>query len=231
MSDCINSKDLFDLLINKSQLKNKVFQNVKESFQMMRSAAQEFVNGYTAYHAAVSSSEFIVVEYKDRGEFEFELTFAGDVLVFMLHTNIFEFSRMHEVMKSGYIREDNERSYCGVIHIYNFLADSFRYQRENDLGYLIGRIFVNKENHYFVEGKREIGLLYNNFHSAIMTAETACEILKSSIQYCIHFDLLTPPYDEVKQITLADIQVNLDRMRFSVGKRLGFRFQADEDIL
>ena len=44
------------------------------------------------------------------------------------------------------------RTYCGVINMYNFLSDSFKYNRENDLGYLIGRMFINKEN-TFVEGK------------------------------------------------------------------------------
>ena len=33
----------------------------------------------------------VTVEYHDRGEFEFRLKFAGDVLIFMMHTNVFEF--------------------------------------------------------------------------------------------------------------------------------------------
>ena len=82
-------------------------------------------------------------EFHDKSEFEAELRFGGDVLIFFMHTNIFEFSRDHEVMKTSYVREDPDRSYCGTILIFNFLADSFHYNRENDLGYLIGRIFIN----------------------------------------------------------------------------------------
>ena len=35
-------------------------------------------------------------------------------------------------------------TFCGIINIYNFLSDSFKYNRESDLGYLVGRIFINK---------------------------------------------------------------------------------------
>ena len=92
-----------------------------------------------------------------------ELKFAGDVLIFMMHTNVFEFPRHHEIMRTSYIRDDKNRSYCGIINIYNFLADSFKYNRENDIGYLIGRVFINYENHYYIEGKKELGLIYNDF--------------------------------------------------------------------
>ena len=50
-----------------------------------------------------------------------------------------------------------------MINIYNFLADSFKYNRLNDVGYLVGRVFLNKDLHYFVEGKRQLGFLYNDF--------------------------------------------------------------------
>jgi hypothetical protein len=147
----------------------------------------------------------------------------------MMHTNIFEFSRMHEVMKTTYIHDDKQRSYCGVINIYNFLADSFRYNRINDLGYMIGRVFVNKDNHYFIEGKREIGMLFNNFSSSVMTKESARQIVESSVLYTINFDLLTPPYDQVKEVTVFEMQASLENMKLRTGKRLGFRFQADHE--
>jgi hypothetical protein len=113
--------------------------------------------------------------------------------------------------------------------IFNFLADSFRYNRENDLGYLIGRIFINNESHYFIEGKREIGQLYNNFQSTLMNRETARQVIESAIRYTINFDLLTPPYENMKEVTMADMQNTLDNMKLATGKRLGFRFQGDHD--
>ena len=132
-------------------------------------------------------------------------------------------------MKSPYIRENPNRSYCGVIHIYNFLADSFLYQRENDLGYMIGRIFINNEKHYFIEGKRELGMLYNNFNTSVINPETVQGIVESAIEYTTNFDLLTPPYDEVKLVSVGEMRSNFDKKSLVTGKRLGFRFQADTE--
>ena len=147
----------------------------------------------------------------------------------MMHTNVFEFSRDHQVMKSNYIREDKRRSYCGVIRIYNFLADSFAYNRDQDLGYMIGRVFVNNEKHYFIEGKRELGMLYNNFNTSLITSESVQGIVESAIEYTTNFDLLTPPYDEVKLVSVGEMRSDLDKKSMVTGKRLGFRFQADTD--
>ena len=55
--------------------------------------------------------------------------------------------------KQKYVKEDKMRSFCGVIHVYNFLNDSFKYNRLNDVGNLVARIFVNKDKHFFVEGE------------------------------------------------------------------------------
>ena len=85
------------------------------------------------------------LEYIDRGKFDAEMRMAGDVLFFSMHSNIFEFDRDHSVWKLSYVEEDKMRSYCGIINVYNFLSDSFKYNRFDDLGYLIGRIFVNKD--------------------------------------------------------------------------------------
>jgi hypothetical protein len=148
-----------------------------------------------------------------------------------MHTNVFEFSRDHEVMKTSYIREDILRSYCGVINIYNFLSDSFKYNRVNDIGYLIGRLFINRDKHYFIEGKREIGMLYNNFAQSLIDRQSTRQILESAIRYTVNFDLLTPPYETVKEVTVFDMQTTLDNMRLQTGKRLGFKFQADQEEL
>ena len=164
----------------------------------------------------------------DRGKTEFMLAFSSDVLLFSQHTNVFEFSRNHEVMKTPYIKEDPERSYCGLIHIYNFLSDSLLYHRENDLGYLIGRVFVNKDGHYFIEGKQELGLIYTNFGHAEFNQEAARTLLRSAMEYTAKFDLLTPPYDEVKEITVGNIQDELAYKKMRTAKRLGFQFKADE---
>ncbi|MCK4287880.1 MAG: hypothetical protein KAW86_01635 [Bacteroidales bacterium] len=222
-----NKPELFDALITKATLKQDVYSNTFNTFKLFKSVIKNIV---TDFHKKIKhTNENIPFEYKNKGEFEIELKFGGDILIFMMHTNVFEFSRDHFVMRTSYIKEDINRSYCGVINIYNFLGDSFKYRRINDIGYMIGRIFVNKDMHYFIEGKREIGLLYNNFVSSIMDKKAAKEIVESAIRYTINFDLLTPPYERVKEVSVNEFLSTLDTMTIKTGKRLGFKFQADEE--
>lgn len=220
-------ENLQELVFTKAHLKQEVYQSTKEAFDLFRATTREIITHFQ--QANEEEEKKIRFEFTDRGDFEFEVKFAGDVLIFMMHTNVFEFSRNHEVMKSPYIRENPNRSYCGVIHIYNFLADSFLYQRENDLGYMIGRIFINNEKHYFIEGKRELGMLYNNFNTSVINPETVQGIVESAIEYTTNFDLLTPPYDEVKLVSVGEMRSNFDKKSLVTGKRLGFRFQADTE--
>jgi hypothetical protein len=221
------SNELFNSLVKKATLKQIVYRNTLETLKMLKSGMAALVSDYEALNS--KDSKKIPFTYKDRSEFEAELKFAGDTLVFMMHSNVFEIPRDHEVMNNPYIKEDKERSYCGIINIFNFLTDSFKYNRLNDIGYLIGRVLVNKDMHYFTEGKREIGFLYNSFGISVMNEKTATEILQSAISYTINFDLLTPPYNDVKEVSVQEFISAVDSMLISTGKRLGFKFQADKD--
>ncbi len=220
-------ESLKNLVFDKSDLKQKVFAATKETFELFRTTTRELIATFQEVNRREGRN--VAFEFTDHGDFEFEVKFAGDVLVFDMHTNVFEFSRDHQVMKSPYIREDSRRSYCGVIRIYNFLADSFTYHRDQDLGYMIGRVFVNYEKHYFIEGKRELGMLYNNFNIALINSESVQSIVESAIEYTTNFDLLTPPYDEVKLVSVGEMRSDYDKKSMATGKRLGFRFQADTD--
>jgi hypothetical protein len=222
-----DSEELFQEITSKGSLKQEVYTNTYNTFRKFKSVIKEIVKEYQASDQKVRKP--IPFEYRNRGEFEVELKFAGDILVFMMHTNVFEFPRQHEVSLMPYIQEDKNRSYCGIINIYNFLGDSFKYKRVNDVGYLIGRVFINKDMHYFIEGKREIGFLYQNFASAVMDDDSARKIIQSSIKYTLNFDLLTPPYEQVKILSVHEIQATIDNMKIKTGKRLGFKFQADHD--
>jgi hypothetical protein len=225
----MGANELFDIIINKGSLKQGVYNNTFNTFRLFKKILASLTEDYG--QLSQQKQQSIPFVYSDKGDFQFELEFAGDLLVFMMHTNIFEFSRYHEVMNTQYIRDNKERSYCGMINIYNFLADSFRYNRTNDIGYLIGRIFINKDLHYFIEGKREIGYLFNNFGQAVMDENAARQIIESAILYTVNFDLLTPPFENVKEVTVLDLQNTLDSMKIQTGKRLGFKFQGDHEEL
>jgi hypothetical protein len=49
------------------------------------------------------------------------------------------------------------------------------------------------------------------------------------VNYCLDFDLLATPYDDVKEVTVAEMMEYSQNMSLPTGKRLGFRFQADPD--
>lgn len=229
MEENRSHKDLFKTLIQKSSLKLDIYDNTLQTFKLFKQAIEQLDASYKASLSELAPQREITFENKYRGDFEIEVKFGGDILLFLMHTNIFEFSRDHEVRRTSYIRQDQNRSYSGVINIYNFLADSFKYNRINDLGYLIGRVFVNKDNHYFIEGKRELGFIYNDFGTNEMTEDAARKIVEAAMLYTINFDLLTPPYDEVKLVTVNDMMNTIDAISLRTAKRMGFQFRQDTD--
>ncbi|CAN5515682.1 hypothetical protein BH10BAC1_BH10BAC1_11480 [soil metagenome] len=216
-------------LKEKSSMKQDVYAHTLQAFLILKKATKQIVSELSKEVGAIDKR--VVIEYKEKGEFEFELRVAGDLLIFAMHTNVFEFDKNHQLWKSSYVKEDHARTFCGMINIYNFLNDSFKYNRINDLGYVIGRIFINKENHYFVEGKRQLGFLYNDFVHSMIDEAAIKAVIESTILYCLNFDLFTPPFDAIKEISVMDMQSVSESMQIKTGKRLGFRFQADNDFI
>ncbi|NOZ47769.1 MAG: hypothetical protein GXO79_13455 [Chlorobi bacterium] len=222
------NKLIVSTLAEKSCMKQKVYDNTLEAFQLLKSNLKEITNIYN--RALANVDDRVNLEYKDKGAFETELKVAGDVLIFTMHSNIFEFDRDHGIWKTSYIKSNKLCSYTGIINIYNFLTDSLKYNRVDDLGYLIGRIFINKDKHFFVEGKRQLGFLYNDFGRAVINEETIRQIIESAILYTLEFDLLVPPYDTMKIVSVGQMNEKINKSKTATGKRLGFKFYADNDF-
>jgi len=130
-----NQRDaLFQSLIQKSTLKQDIYANTFAALRLFKSVIEEITTDYFLKFESMKTHRYIAFENRYRGDFEIELKFGGDILLFLMHTNVFEFNRDHEIMRSPYIRQDKDRSYCGIINIYNFLSDSFKYNRFNDIG-------------------------------------------------------------------------------------------------
>jgi len=219
-----NTKAVCDQIKSKMELKIGVYKNIEAAFDLFKVIAETYPEKFQEHHP----NSDIEVKYESKQPKSFQLQFGSDILYFTLHSNVFEFNRDHELMRTPYIREDKERSYCGMISIYNFLTDSVLYNRSNDVGYLIGRIFVNKENHCYIDGKREVGQVYSNFNATVFNHELAILILEAAIQYTVNFDLLVPPYEMVKEISVNEmLEFENKQNHAKTGKRLGFRFQAD----
>ena len=153
---------------------------------------------------------------------------ANDILIFQMHTDVFEFDANHLIWQNPYVQSDRENSYCGLINIYNFLSDSFKFNRNADEGYLIGRIFINRERRYFVEGKQQTSMRAMNFGKAEIDREALIAILEPAIWFALNFDLLMPPYEDNKRVTVDQFNTKMDNSKFVTGKRLGYDFEVED---
>lgn len=218
---------IIETFVGKSNLKQKVFDNTFSTFNLLKETLFEL--------AAEMDDELdgkldrrTRLEYRDRGKFEAQLQIASDLLIFQMHTDVFTFDANHLIWQNAYVRENRENAYCGVINIYNFLSDSFKFNRNADEGYLIGRIFINRENRYFVEGKRQSSLRAMNFGKGEISRDALLAILEEAIHDALNFDLLMPPYEDNKRVTVDQFNTKLDNSKFVTGKRLGYDFNVDD---
>ena len=227
MTEENNEATQMDGLIAKTNLKQEVYRNTVAMFAVLKEVLRELADEYRE-QLKDKVDESILPFFQEKGPFEAEFKLGGDVLIFSMHSNVFVFNREHPIWKLEYIKANAMNSYCGVFSIYNFLADSFKYNRTQDLGYLIARIFVNRENHFFVEGKRQSNEVVKDFGVDELTKEYMKDIIETAVQYAIDFDLLVPPYDDVKIATVEQMQVEINHSRIQTGKRLGFKFNSDD---
>ena len=218
---------ILDTIIRKSTLKQRVFDNTFRAFNSLKETLLEMASEMDD-ELDGKLDRRVRLEYRDRGKFEAQLQIAEDILIFSMHSNVFEFNREHIIWQNSYVRDNRDNSYCGIINIYNFLSDSFKYNRSADEGYLIGRIFVNREMQYFVEGKRQISMRHNNFGTQRIDRDALLNIVETAIDYTIDFDLLVPPYDAVKIVSVDQLNTKIENSKIQTGKRLGYKFCSDD---
>jgi hypothetical protein len=216
-------------LKEKSMLKQKVYDNTLFSFGIVKEILRGLSKDLSFNISGVDQR--IKLEYTDRSSFDAQIKVAADILLFSMHSNIFQFDREHPAWKTAYIQKNKYNAYSGIINIYNFLADSFKYSRFDDLGYLIARIFINHENQYFVEGKRQMGMLFTNYGNEEISKPALQNIIYTAIQYALEFDLLVPPYDTVKIATVGQAEAKIQHSKIITGKRLGFQFNSDDVLI
>ncbi len=164
----------------------------------------------------------------EKSDFEFHVYIGSDVLVFQMHTNVFKLPDDNPLWQTDYLKNNTANGFFGIIHIYNFLAESFLQNRINDAGYLIGRMFVNHYHHFIVEGKGQLGFLFRDLEKGELTPEVIRHVIQVSFAYAIDFDLLAPPYQMVHELSVGQVQALGNMLHVSTGKRLGFKYKAEE---
>ena len=215
---------VMELLSKKASLKQEIFRKSKDYFKNLKSVVANIAENLDCEICEVDES--VKIQYKDLGVFECELQFSGDVLLFNMHTNVFTFEKDHPIWKTGYVREDKSRAYFCMINIYNFLADSLRYNRSDDAGVLLGRIFINREGQFFVEGRRQLGFLYNHLGSQVVNEETLKKVVDTAIVYSLEYDLTVPDYKDVMLVSVRQVQAMSHELHLKTAKKVEFGYYS-----
>ena len=218
---------LHELVREKCSLKQDVYEQTQMAFRILKGELNEVIQGLSS--AICESDQRINLHFNEQGDFESVVTIGGDAIVFHMHSNVFTFPQTHMIHKNPYVKGDPNGAYFGVINIYNFLSDSFKYRRVNDLGYMIARIFVNQHGHFFIEGKGRLNFDFNDLSVQKVEAEAFKRVVLTALKYVMEFDLFTPPYQAVKEVSLMEVLELNNNMKMKTAKRLGFRFEGEED--
>ena len=110
-----------------------------------------------------------------------------------------------------------------MIMAYNFLSDSIKYQRLGDIGYLLARLFINSEGHFYVDGQRQLDFLFKNFSQQEIDETAIIKIIEQTMLYALDFDLYVPPMEAMGDMTLEQKNYVNNPSGFATGKRLGFK--------
>ncbi len=218
---------IINLLLTKAAMKQDIADYSEGIFEQFKISMQEELN---LLHSSVNDIR-IRLRFEDKGQHEFRVFIGSDILVFQLHRNIFKLPDDNPLWKTPYFEENGANGFFAIINIYNFLAESFEQNRLNDAGYLIGRVFMNHDEKFMVEGKGQLGLLFRDLPNSKMNDDIIRHILQVSMAFAIEFDLITPPYDVVQEVSVGQIQMISSKLQIATGKRLGFKFSADENAV
>ena len=195
------------------------------AFDCLRLVSQELVVELTRKLTPLDSS--VVIDYRSINDMEFHIRFSGDLLIFVMHSNVVTFPDDYGPMPSAYVAKDFRRRFFGHIMAYNFMADSIKYQRLNDPGYLVGRLLVNIDNHYFLEGVQQLELPDNDMSDNPVTPDAMRLFVESAMIAAVNNDLIAPGLPEIQKIS---VKQKLENQQVSRGSKVGFSFSNQQSF-
>ncbi len=213
-------QNLVDILKSKSSTKQQTYRQLQSVFDQLEKQSKRLCKEILDQY--VNKDQDIVLEVSKPHDHEFRFTFAGDMLVFVLHTNIVSFGPEYFYNKTAYVQQNPNRKYVGQINVYNFMADSIRHNRLKDPGYLIARIIINHEGKFFIEGERPVQLLGETISENKITENDIYLIVLNMVSLAIKQDLFIPPLEKIKSITLQHLIEREQLM--GAGNKIGFQF-------
>lgn len=215
-----------NLLKSKSAAKQTTYKHLLAAFSILSKESQRIISELKK--RATPADKDITIEFTPVNEHEFHVKLAGDLLIFVLHTNIVTFADDHAMMNDPYMKEQEVNRYFGQIMIYNFMSDSLKFNRVNDPGYLLARLMINHDNRFFIEGEGQLATLFNKISDQPLTTETLNALVKLSLAIAIENDLMAMPYPEVKFITLYQKLEHTPDL--GGGQKIGFRMSYEDKM-
>jgi hypothetical protein len=219
-----NRAQILQVLLDKSVLKQDISNDSEKVFALLKT----HIKIELAELQKSVTDKRVRLSFHEKGEAEIHVYVGSDVLVFTLHSNVFRLPDSNALWGTSYFKENENNGYFGVIYVYNFLAQSFLQNRLNDSGYLIGRILINHERHFLVEGKGTLGRLFQDPQNMELNEQIIGLIVQLSFHYALTFDLLVPPFEVMEELSVAQIQQIGDELKLKTAKRLGFKRSSEE---
>ncbi len=211
-------------LSSKASAKQAIYRSTQAAFDLLRQVSQELCLELTQ-KITTSVDASVRIEYYPVNGMEFHIRFSGDLLVFVMHSNIVTFPENFGPMTTPYVAADFRRRFFGHIMAYNFMADSIKYQRLNDPGYLIGRLLVNIDSHYFLEGVQQLELPDHDMSETPVTIDSMRLFVESAMIAAVNNDLIAPPMNDIQKIT---VKQKLENQQVSRGSKVGFSFSHEQ---
>lgn len=213
-------------LETKACVKQEAYRNVCLLFRAMEKETKDIIEKINQ-NVHIGDKD-VTIKFKKISDHEFHLKIAGDLLVFILHTNIVTLHDKHAINNSPAIADDSRRKYFGQVMVYNFMADSFKYHRLKDPGYLIARFLINFEKYFFIEGDGQLSFLFSDISEDPVDTMDVNVFIQLAIGNALDKDLVTPPFPEIRKITLGQ---KLEKtMALGGGQKIGFQMTYQGDI-
>lgn len=218
-----NADLIIDKLKNKACLKQSIYKVTLDSFNELKALAKKMA-GELNDKMPKDIDENVLVTYSDINEFEFRIKISGDTLAFIMHSNIVTLPDNASLLANDYVKEDENRAFFGSIRVYDFLSDSFKYNRIQDAGILMARLLINMENHYNIDSGIKFKALKQSLEKNILDEKAMRFFIENAMLTAIDIDLIAPKYQDIFTVSL---QEHFDNNQGDAGTKLGFQMKFE----
>jgi hypothetical protein len=110
------------------------------------------------------------------------------------------------------------------------LSDSFKFNRLDDFGFIIARLFINREGHFFVEGNPNFGSIIDHFGVTPISMASLRDVVQYLILHAIEVDLMAPALKDIQVVTVAQMQDSINQTKMETGKPVGFNLSNKSNV-